>query len=118
MSSNIFYEGYFLAGSFCTGIWLMIVYDVLRVIRLVFPHHPFWMGVEDMVYWIYASITTFMLLYRMNDGGLRGFVIGGVFLGMVLYNGLISRFFFTVLKKLLKYLRIKLSAVMHIRRNK
>lgn len=118
MSSNILYEGRYLAESFCTGIWLMIVYDILRVIRLVFPHHPLWVGVEDMAYWIYASIATFMLLYRINDGGLRGFVIGGVFLGMVLYNGLVSRFFLKALKKMLKSLKMRISAVIHIRKKK
>jgi len=116
MSSNILYEGRFLAESFCVGVWLMMVYDILRVIRLVFPHHPLWAGVEDMIYWIYASITTFMLLYRMNDGGLRGFVIGGVFLGMVLYNGLVSRFLLKVLKKMLKSLKMRISAAIHFRR--
>lgn len=116
MSSNILYEGRFLIGSFCTGVWLMAVYDFLRAFRLILPHHPVFTGVEDMVYWIYASITTFMLLYRMNDGGLRGFVIMGVFSGMVLYNGLVSRFFLKVLKKMLKYFKMKLSALLHFRR--
>ena len=49
---------------------------------------------------------TFILLYEQNDGVFRAYVIIGVFLGMILYDRLISRIFFKCLKKIGKCLRI------------
>lgn len=108
MSSNIQYEARLLVMSFLTGSGLMLSYDFFRVFRILVPHHPIWMGVEDMIYWVYASLITFSLLYSQNDGELRGYVIAGVFIGMILYNNLISRFLLKALKNLVEYLRIKL----------
>lgn len=108
MSINIQYEARLLCLSFLTGTMLMMSYDIFRVFRILCPHHPIWVGVEDMVYWIYASLVTFTLLYQQNDGGLRGYAITGIFIGMVLYDRLISRFFLKLLKKLCKCLKIKL----------
>lgn len=107
MSVHIIYEVRLLIYSFFTGAGLMMTYDFLRAFRIFVPHHPVWMGIEDMVYWIYASLITFSLLYEQNDGGLRGYVIAGIFIGMVVYDRLVSRFFLKVLKKIWKYLKMK-----------
>jgi spore cortex biosynthesis protein YabQ len=108
MSVHIVYEVKLLLYSFFTGAGLMIIYDFLRIFRIFIPHLPVFTGLEDMVYWIYAALVTFSLLYEQNDGGLRGYVIVGVFLGMLLYDRLISRFFLKLLKNIRKYLKMKL----------
>lgn len=108
MSVHIVYEVRLLLYSFATGAGLMMTYDLLRILRIFIPHLSVIMGLEDMIYWIYASLVTFSLLYEQNDGGLRGYVIAGVFTGMILYDRLISRFFLNVLKNALKYFRMKL----------
>lgn len=113
MSVSIQYEVRLLILSFLTGTGLMMSYDVFRVFRLFCPHHPIWIGVEDMVYWIYASLVTFTLLYKLNDGGLRGYAIVGIFVGMVLYDRLISRFLLKLLKNVQKYFKIKLNKCFH-----
>lgn len=108
MSVHIIYEVRLLLYSFATGAGLMMTYDFLRILRIFIPHLPVIVGMEDMVYWVYASLATFSLLYEQNDGGLRGYVIAGVFIGMFLYDRLISRFFLKFLKNTWKYLRMKL----------
>ena len=40
-----------------------------------------------------------MLLYEQNDGGLRLYAIVGVLVGMSLYDRIVSRFLFAVLKR-------------------
>lgn len=107
MSVHIVYEVKLLFYSFLTGAGLMVVYDVLRIFRMVIKHKPVFTGIEDMAYWIYASLVSFSLLYRQNDGGLRGYVIVGIFTGMLLYDRLVSRFFLKLLKNAGKYLKIK-----------
>lgn len=106
MSVRVQYEGWLMVLSLVTGAWLMLAYDTLRVFRLVIRHSSFWMGMEDFFYWLYAGFVTFVLLYEQNDGVFRVYVIAGVFGGMILYDRLISRFFFKCLKKLGKCFRM------------
>ena len=56
MSSRIQYEAWLMVLSLVTGGWLMLAYDTLRVFRLVIRHGPFWTGVEDFLYWLYAGL--------------------------------------------------------------
>ena len=107
MSGVIRYEAWLLMLSLATGGWLMLVYDTIRVFRLMIRHSAFAVGLEDFFYWIGAGGVTFNLLYQQNDGGLRAYVIGGVLGGMILYDRLISRIFFKGLKKLGKKFTIK-----------
>lgn len=107
MSIYIQYELRLLFLSVLTGAGLMICYDLLRMFRILIPHGAWWVGAEDLCYWIYACLMTFTLLYRENDGNLRAYIIGCVFIGMAVYNHLFSRFFLNTLKKGVKYFRIK-----------
>lgn len=84
----------------------MAVYDVLRVWRMLVRHGKWWQGIEDFLYWVYAAGTTFMLLYRQNDGRLRAYAIAGVLAGMIVYDRMISRIFFKALKILAKVFKI------------
>lgn len=115
MSGNIQYELRLLFASFFTGIGLLMVYDCIRVFRILFAHRSFWVGMEDMLYWIYSSLIVFTLLYRENDGNLRAYAIASVFLGMVLYQWLISRKLLKCLKKWTESFKMKSN---HFRRQK
>lgn len=106
MSARIQYEAWLMLLSLVTGAWLMLAYDTLRVFRLVIRHSPFFTGLEDFSYWLYAGLVTFILLYEQNDGVFRAYVIAGVFLGMIIYDRCISRIFFKCLKKIGKWLKI------------
>ena len=101
MSMQIRYEAWLLLLSLLVGGWLMLV------LRLMIKHSSFVRGIEDFLFWIFAGIVTFMLLYEQNDGGLRLYAIVGVLVGMVLYDRIVSRFLFAVLKKAGKWFKIK-----------
>lgn len=89
------------------GAWLMALYDVLRIYRRAVRHSWFWVGVEDLVYWMIAGFAVFYLLYLENDGALRGFVIVSVLLAMAVYDRFISLNFRKLLKKIVKWIKIK-----------
>ena len=107
MSMQIRFEAWLLLLSLLVGCWLMLVYDLLRVLRLMIKHSSFVMGIEDFFYWIYAGTATFMLLYELNDGGVRMYAVAGVFTGMILYDKIVSRFLFAALKKAGNWFKIK-----------
>lgn len=99
-----------LAGvSFLLGLFLMGSYDLLRLFRFLIPHGELWRGLEDLGYWIYSAVMTFSLLFYANSGVLRGYVIVSVFAGMILYDRIVSRNVFGLLKKLERWIKIKKS---------
>ncbi len=93
--------------SFLLGIILMISYDLLRLFRFFIPHGNLWTGLEDFAYWSYAAVMTFSLLFRENNGILRGYVIACVFAGMFLYDRIVSRSAFGLLKNVRGWIRIR-----------
>ncbi len=113
MSQNIRMEAELLLLSIITGAALMALYDILRIARLMIHHNWIIIGLEDFLYWLTAGIATFYLLYRENDGSLRFYVIVTVFLTMIVYDHLLSRFLIKVLKKVGLWIKIKL-----LRRNR
>lgn len=91
ISSDIIQELWLLGEAFLLGILLMMVYDVLRFLRHLIPHHGMVMVVEDLLFWVIASLSIFYLLYLENAGRVRLYAIGGTALGMVLYYVLWAR---------------------------
>ena len=73
-----------------TGALLFFVYDLLRIMRRLIPHGTLWVAVEDVLFWLGSAVVIFVMLYQQADGSLRGFSIGGVVIGMLLYAFLLS----------------------------
>jgi spore cortex biosynthesis protein YabQ len=90
VSAEILKEADVLLAAFLTGALLLFIYDVLRIVRKIVPHKMWLVGVEDLLFWIGSALALFAMLYRENSGYIRGFVIGGVLVGMLLYNLLLS----------------------------
>lgn len=109
MSLYILDEARLSVLSFLLGLILMVSYDLLRLFRLLVPHGNLWTGLEDFLYWVYCAVMTFSLLFWENSGILRGYVIACVFSGMILYDRIVSRNVFGLLKKLGRWITIKRS---------
>lgn len=92
VSAEILTEAVFLGTSILVGAGLFLLYDIFRIFRRIIPHGEIWIGAEDFCYWLFCTAAVFCMLYRENDGLVRGFAIGGVIIGMLLYFFLVSRF--------------------------
>lgn len=75
------------------GVFIVFLYDIIRIFRKVIKHTMFLIAAEDFVYWIACSILIFLMMYRENDGVIRWFSVAGVVFGMLVYNYTISPFF-------------------------
>lgn len=76
----------FLLYSFFTGIFLLVLYDGLRIIRRIFPHGKcatFW---GDFFFWLFGGLVVFLMCYEVNDGIIRGFSLMGIAVGMLAYH--------------------------------
>ena len=103
VSGTIAREAGLLACSFLFGIALMLLYDVVRIFRHMKKHGTFFLAAEDILYWLICSVGIFAMLYQENDGLLRWFVLGGVALGMLFENGVISPFVIHLAVKVLRF---------------
>ena len=90
MSPNIHFEARLLVLGMATGVGLMVLYDLLRLFRVLVHHGWLWVG-------------------RENDGALRLYVISTVLLSMIAYDRLLGAFFRKVLKKMGRCFRIGVS---------
>ena len=107
MSKTIYAEAVLAGTSLALGAGLMALYDIFRIWRVLFPHGMLWTGLEDLLYWLFSGVSPFLLLFYQNDGVLRCYAVGGVFLGMLLYQWTVSRILQRVLKKAEKYHTMK-----------
>ena len=67
------------------GAVLGLIYDGLRVFRHAFRHKPFWVQLEDGVFWFFAVFLVFGVMLHASSGEIRFFTIWGLFGGMGLY---------------------------------
>lgn len=105
-------ENEFLLHAFLMGIYITFVYDILRILRRVFPHGGFFISLEDICFWVYCAIKVFLLMYHESNGTLRWFAVFGAIAGMLLYIKLMSPFLVKYCSLLLqKLLRIVVKTV-------
>jgi spore cortex biosynthesis protein YabQ len=86
MNQVIAVELHFFALCILWGGQILLAYDVLRVFRRLIKHGSFIMAVEDLFFWIISGILIFAMIYRQNNGIIRGFAVMGMTAGMLLYN--------------------------------
>ena len=113
MSPDILEELRTAFRAFLSGAWITIVYDLIRIFRRIISHGNFWIGVEDLIFWIWTSLWIFSVLYRENDGSLRMYTMIAMALGMIVYHWLVGEPVVKFLGKLLK--KIKTSIIMKLK---
>lgn len=96
---NINLEVKLFLASVIWGIILVVLYDGIRILRRVIKHNWFVSGMEDVLFWSIGAILFFRMMYQINDGAIRGFVIMGMLVGMVLYHYSISDYLVSIIAK-------------------
>lgn len=72
------------------GALILVLYDVIRIFRRVVSHGVVAVALEDIFYWAGTALLIFQLLYRENDGAVRGYALFAVAVGMFLYHQTLS----------------------------
>lgn len=67
------------------GAVLAAIYDIIGCIRYFVRHNIIFISVEDMLFWVLASVTTLKLMIGINDGGLRMYLCIGMVFGAGIY---------------------------------
>ncbi|MDR2650248.1 MAG: spore cortex biosynthesis protein YabQ [Clostridiales bacterium] len=96
-------------------LWTMILgavtgvaFDFFRIARITVKHPDFLTQIEDLLYWLFASVLIFYFILHRNSGEVRIYAIIGVFSGMCLYfislSGVIIKttiFIIDIIKKII-----------------
>jgi spore cortex biosynthesis protein YabQ len=97
MSQDIINEVYFLLSSILMGIIITFVYDFFLIWRRLLRHSPFFVSLEDFIFWVACAIAVFYMLYEENDGILRWFAVFGAAMGMLIYKKIIGNHFVKII---------------------
>lgn len=82
------------------GMVFALLYDILRVWRRIHKQSLFFVSLQDFVFWFFAGVSCFRLMYQYNSGTLRLFVPVGAGLGALLYRETIGLIFVKLCMKL------------------
>lgn len=83
---------------FSSGWLLGIVFDGYRVISRPFKLNRFTFSILDIVFWLFATVLVFRMLYLSNYGELRLFIFIGLLLGLWFYYQFVSVYTVVVIK--------------------
>lgn len=87
------------------GAFLAMVYDGIRIIRMLFSHKEIVVDVEDLLFWLFTAWMVFRTLFYYNRGALRGYAFLGMFLGVLIYTLTLSRLLLLLAGKIVPILR-------------
>lgn len=85
MEEFIIKEAGLFLDSLFTGLVIMVLYDILRLLRRIVRHNDIIVGIEDFLFWSLAGMGIFALIYSENDGRIRWFIIVGICIGTWVY---------------------------------
>ncbi|WP_268919958.1 spore cortex biosynthesis protein YabQ [Acetivibrio mesophilus] len=78
------------------GMIVAFIYDIFRVRRKAIRSSNLIVYFEDFIYWIIVALTLFAIIYRSNEGEIRGYLILGIVIGIILYALLLSKIVMTI----------------------
>lgn len=115
MGALVQWELQYIAVTVTVGIGLAVLYDCLRIWRRLIPHGIVWLSVEDILFWMAASLITFMVCFVEDAGNIRWFAVAGKVIGALMYHCTVGQFLvkyvsfillfpFRIVKKALKNL--------------
>jgi spore cortex biosynthesis protein YabQ len=110
MNPAITIELQFFLLSILWGGLLLLAYDVLRIFRRLIKRGAILVAVEDLIFWLLASLFIFTMIFHNNNGIIRGFSIIGMILGIILYHFSISEWLVKSITKLIQTLLSPINA--------
>lgn len=103
MADLIYAEAELFVVCLLLGAVLALVYDGVRIFRMLFPHKEIVVDLEDLVFWMFTAWMVFRTLFYYNRGALRGYAFLGMFLGVLIYMLTVSRILMFLADKIVPY---------------
>lgn len=104
MNYEIITQLQFFGISVLSGALILLVYDVLRIFRRLVKQGTFVLAIQDIIFWTIAGVFIFVIIYKENNGIIRGYCVMGMTVGMLLYHFIISQTLVNTVTELIKIL--------------
>ena len=101
MYQGITIEMHFFLTSILWGVLVLLAYDQLRILRRIIRHNSFFVAIQDLLFWVLASVFIFAMIYAENSGTIRGFSVMGMVIGMVIYHYILSDWIVTLVSRMI-----------------
>lgn len=79
-----------------TGVIIGIVFDIFRVLRMIYKTSDIATYIEDILFWVLAGIIILYNIWYFNDGEIRLFMILGIIMGAIIYALTLSNIFIKI----------------------
>lgn len=91
----------FLLANFA-GALVGMIFDIFRVKRKLVQTSDIVVYIEDILYWLIISVVLFLLMYYSRECELRSYILLGLFIGVVMYMCMLSRYVLMVLERVIR----------------
>ena len=71
---------------------LRLAYQSMNVFRQLVEHSLFFIGIEDIFFWLGAALYVFVQIYHTSDGSIRWYFILGLVFGTAFCEAMLRRF--------------------------
>lgn len=96
------------------GFIIGLLFDTFRILRKSFKTSDIITTIEDIVFWIMTGIILLYTIFVFNNGEIRFFMFGGIFIGTLLYMLLISKYIIKTSVSVIKFLKKVITVIFKI----
>lgn len=85
--------------SFLFGAVLGIIYDIFRIIRLFFKSRFWNVFIQDIIYFFFSGVSTFLFILFINSGEIRFYILAGEAIGFIIYYLTLGNIIYSICDK-------------------
>lgn len=105
MDDSLMLELHIFLTSIYGGIIIGIIYDFYKSVRYLFKPKKIITYLGDFLFWIIMSCVFFYTLVKINWGEIRGYILFGFFLGIIIYGSIFSKYVYSIFIKLVGFIK-------------
>lgn len=100
MNDSLMLELHIFLTSIYGGIIVGLVYDLYKSLRYLSKPSKIITYIGDFLFWIIMSYIFFYTLVKINWGEIRGYILFGFFLGIIIYMIVFSKYIYPIFVKM------------------
>lgn len=111
MESSLILELHIFLTSIYGGIIAGLVYDIYRAIRYHSKPSKVITYIQDFLFWVIITYVFFYTLIKINWGEIRGYIIFGFFIGVIIYIITFSKYIYPIGTKTVGLIKITIKGI-------
>lgn len=96
------------------GVLICLLYDIFRALRKTVKTPDLVTYMEDTIFWILVAIFLIYLIFVLNSGEIRFFMLIAICLGGIVYYFTLSKYFMNISVHILTFVKIIVKKLLSI----